>query len=171
MVLSAATIHSSRSGVWLLMFLAAPAACCFAPSRLWDGLIPALALASLVALTYAFVRGPLPSGASASIVDRALALSRGTPILADDIVDEQVALAGGRIWAGNPVEAFASRVQGIYLDWIEGRASGRAALAPEVRIVVTDLSSPAARLMSSTPGFVRVYADRTAAIYERTHVA
>jgi hypothetical protein len=44
----------------------------------------------VAALALAVVRGPLPSGADASIVRHAVSLAHGTPILADDLLDSPV---------------------------------------------------------------------------------
>jgi hypothetical protein len=166
-VLSAITLHTSRSGVWLLLYLVAPAARGMAPKRSWDRFLPALATVSVVALAYAVVRGPLPTGASPAVIHRTIALSQGTPVLAEDLLNEQVVLAGGDIWVGNPIDAFSRHDQTVYLDWIEGRPVGVRAIGPEVRVVLTAASSPAQRLMDRTAGFVRVYFDRSAVIFSR----
>jgi len=167
LLLGAVTIHASRFGIWLLLFLAPPTARGMAPRRAWERLVPALATVAVAALAFAVLRGPLPSGADPSLLRQAVTLAHGTPILADDLLDEQVALAGGRIWVGNPIDAFSKQNQAAYLDWIEGRASGRRAIRPQVHVVLTMATSPARRLMARTPGFVRLDADRTAVIYSR----
>jgi hypothetical protein len=117
------------------------------------------------------VRGPLPGGAGGSLVRGAIALAHGTPVLADGSIDEQVALAGGRIWAGNPIDAFSRPVQTEYLDWTAGETGGAAALAPAVRVVIVSRGSPAQALMARMPGFVAGRADATAVVYERSDSA
>jgi hypothetical protein len=166
-VLSALTIHASRSGIWLLLFLVPPAARGLRPKRRWDRVLPPLATVAAAALVLAFVRGPIRSGASPAIVSRAVTLSHGTPVLAEDILAEQVALAGGRISVGNPIDAFSSYDQGIYLDWLQGLPSGRAALRNGIHVVVTERGSAAQRLMDSAPGFVRARMDKTTILFER----
>ena len=60
-------------------------------------------------VVYGLARGPLSTGASGRLIDDALQRARGTPILAQDVLAEQVVLAGGRIWMGNPLDAFHLR--------------------------------------------------------------
>jgi hypothetical protein len=166
-LLGAVTIHASRSGIWLLLFLAPPAARGFDPSRRWAKAMPSLATVAAVAVVLAVVRGPLPNGASRTALARAISAAHGSPILAEDTQDEQIALAGARIWLGNPIDAFSKRDQGIYLDWVQGYRSGRAALQPQIKVVLTAAYSPAQRLMDRSAGFKLLYRDRTARIYER----
>lgn len=165
--LAVETVQASRSGVWLLLFLAPPAAVAIRRTAWWNWIMPPLAAITLVALLIGVVRGPLPSGASAAMVTRAVSLARGTPILASDILDEQVALAGGRIWVGNPIDAFTKRDQSAYLDWLAGAASGRRALAPGVTVVLTTTGSAAGRLMAGDSAFTRVASDRRGVLYVR----
>jgi hypothetical protein len=101
------------------------------------------------------------------VVDHAVALARGTPVLADGSIDEQVALAGGRIWAGNPIDAFSHRVQAAYLDWLAGNAAGRGAVTPAVRVVLVDRGTQTQTLMARMPDFQPAGGDRTTAVYER----
>jgi hypothetical protein len=88
------------------------------------------------------------------MVTRALALAHGTPVLADGSIDEQIAVAGGRIWAGDPIDAFPHRVQEVYLDWLAGDADGSRALAGDVRVVLVTRGTRAQSLMARMPGFV-----------------
>jgi len=159
--LAALTIHASRNGVWLLFFLVAPAARAIKPQRSWQGLIPLAATASVVAIGFAVLRGPAASGASHSVVAGAVVLAHGSPVLASGAMDEQVALAGGRIWVGNPIDAFSRADQAVYLDWLAGDASGRRALAPDVRVVLVARGTDTQTLMRDTPGFAPAGGDRT----------
>jgi hypothetical protein len=167
-LLAGLSIRASRSGVWLLFFLVAPAARGAHPKRTWSRFAPVVASLSLVALLLACARGPSPSGASPTLVARALALAQGTPVLATDIAAEQVALGGGRVWVSNPIDAFSRQDQSAYLDWLEGRPRGLRALSPRVRVVLAAHGSPEQSLMARTPGFVKVISDRTTALYLRT---
>src|SRR5436190_2125809 len=108
-MLALATVHASRNGVWLLFWLVAPAARGVMPAALAPPLRLAAVLAPLAAglLVVALVRGPGAQGAPAGMVARVVALAHGTPVLATGGLDEQVALAGGRIWIGNPIDAFS----------------------------------------------------------------
>jgi len=165
--LGALTIQASRNGVWLLFFLVGPAARTIRPARAWQGLIaPALA-ASLAVIAFAVVRGPAPEGATPALVSRALALAHGSPVLAEDVVAEQVALAGGRVWIGDPIDAFSRLDQAIYLDWMEGTRGGRQALKADVRLVLVTRGSPAQKLMTETPEYVADGGDLTMSLYER----
>jgi hypothetical protein len=161
------TVQAERNGVWLIFFLVAPAARTLAPERSLRTLAPLAAAASVVAIGFALVRGPVSSGASRSLVAGAVARAHGSPVLADGAIDEQVALAGGRIWAGNPIDAFSRPVQAEYLDWLAGDASGAAALTPAVKVVLVSRGTPTQALMTRVPGFVAAGSDDKAIIYER----
>ena len=165
--LAALTIHASRNGVWLLFFLVAPAARAIIPKRSWPALVPIATVASVGAICFAVLRGPASAGASRSLVAGAIVLAHGSPVLANGAIDEQVALAGGRIEVGNPIDAFSRPEQAVYLDWLAGDPSGRRALVPGVRVVLVSRGSAAQTLMAHTPGFAPDGGDRTTAIYER----
>jgi hypothetical protein len=161
------TIKADRDGVWLLFLLAAPAARSINPVRSVTALAPVACLMAIVGLGIALVRGPVPSGAGPELVREAVLLAHGSPILADSPVDEQVALSGGQIWAGNPVDAFPRAVQAAYLDWLAGSSSGRRALSGRVQVAIVLRGSPAQRLMTTAAAFTPVRADPTAVIYRR----
>jgi hypothetical protein len=167
-VLAVLTVKADRDGVWLLFFLVAPAARQLAPARSLRALVPVAAALSVALLGISLVRGPAPSGASRSLVAGAIALAHGSPVLADGSIDEQVALAGGRIWAGNPIDAFSHRVQATYLDWLAGDARGASAVTPSVRVVLVSRGSQTQALMARLPGFVAARGDAGAVLYERT---
>jgi hypothetical protein len=166
-VLAVLTVRADRDGVWLLMFAAVPAARALAPGRSLRTLVPVAAVASAGALAFAVARGPVLSGASGSMVKGAIALAHGTPVLADGSIDEQVAMGGGRIWAGNPIDAFSRPVQTAYLAWAAGESAGARAVAPAVKVVLVSRGSSAQALMARLPEFVSERADRTAVLYER----
>jgi hypothetical protein len=166
-VLVVLTVRADRDGIWLLFFAAVPAARTLAPTRSLRTLVPVLAVASVLALVFAVARGPIPGGAPSSLVHGAVTLADGSPVLADGSVDEQVALAGGRIWAGNPIDAFSPAVQSKYLDWLAGSPSGAGAVAPSVRVVLVARGSPTAALMARMPGFVATRGDRGTVLYDR----
>jgi hypothetical protein len=177
--LTLATIEASRNGVWLLFFLVPPAAraaraartatapTAATPPRTWEGLVPLAALASTVLIVFTIVRGPTAQVATKALVAQAIDLAHGSPVLAADGVDEQVALQGGRIWVGNPIDAFSKPEQAAYLDFLQGSAGGRQALAAQVRVVLVSRGSRTQALMNATPKFALVATDRRAAIYER----
>jgi hypothetical protein len=165
--LAVLTVKASRSGVWLVLFLAVPAARGLGTPRFWNWVMPPLGTLALAGLVWGVVRGPLPDGAGSGLVTRAIVLAHGSPILADDVIDEQVALAGGRIWVGNPIDAFNKRDQSTYLDWLAGRAGGARALGPEIRVVLTGTRSPAHRFMVRDTAFVRVASDARSVLFVR----
>jgi hypothetical protein len=167
-ILAVATVKADRDGVWLLFFLVAPAARGLAPARSLRALVPVAAALAVAVLAISLVRGPAPGGASSSLVTGAIALAHGSPVLADGSIDEQVALAGGRIWAGNPIDAFSRRVQAAYLDWLAGNARGASAVTPAVQIVLVARGSETQALMARMPGFIAARTDGGAVLYQRT---
>jgi len=160
------TIRTARSGVWLLFFVAVPAARAlrFGPGRSVRLAAPALARRGGLALV-GLVRGPLSTGAGRPLLDQALQRAHGTPILADSVLAEQVALAGGRVWMSNPIDAFSRRDQRLYLDWLAGRPSGDAALEETPRVAIVQRHSDAARRLEHSRGLHRVASDANAVLY------
>jgi hypothetical protein len=166
-VLGVLTLHASRNGVWLLLFLAPPAARALKPVRTWVRLLPVVALSSALALGFALARGPVSNGASPALLSHAIALADGSPVLAAGGIEEQVALAGGRIWAGDPIDAFSHSDQATYLDFVAGAPGGRRALSQSVRVVLVTPGSAAQRLMERMQAFVAAGGDGAASLYVR----
>jgi hypothetical protein len=165
-VLAILTVQTGRSGVWLLFFLVAPAARTFRLRRTSSQrLLPAIVTVAAGAVILAIARGPVPRGAGRPMIEQAISLAHGRPVLAEDIVAEQIALAGGRVWIGNPIDAFAKRDQQAYLDWLDGKPGSMRAFARHVQVVLTLRGSPAERLMEHTRGFARLSSDRRAEIF------
>ena len=145
--LAVLTVKTARSGVWLLFLALAPAARSlhFEPGR--ERRLSALALPVVAALAvFGLVRGPVSTGASGRLIDQALERAHGMPILAESIPAEQVALAGGRLWMSNPLDAFRHRDQRLWLDWLAGRPAGDAALQHARLVLVMRNSEPSKRL-------------------------
>lgn len=166
--LAVLTIRTARSGVWLLFFAAAPAArgLRLGPSRPSRLAGPALAVAALV-VVLGLARGPVSTGAGKSLLDDALRRAAGTPILADGVPAEQVALAGGRVWMSNPLDAFDHHDQRVYLDWLDGRPDGDAALRHAPRVVIVGRRSPARRRLDRARAFRLIARDSNEALYVR----
>jgi hypothetical protein len=162
------TVKTARSGVWLLFFAAAPAATSlrFESGRARRLAAPALALAVILGL-FGLARGPLQTGAGKPLLDEALRRAGGTPILAESIPAEQVALAGGRVWMSNPIDAFPHHDQRLYLDWLAGRASGDAALRHVPRIVLVIRGSAVAKRLARSHIFRPAAHDANAELYVR----
>ena len=169
--LAALTVHVARSGVWFAFFVATPAAAGIgrsAVSRTRLALPALVVLAGLAVL--GIVQGPQRAGAGHALLRRALTAAAGTPILAEDQLAEQVALAGGRIWIGNPIDAFRRRDQRAYVDWLQGEPAGDAALLHAPHAVLVHPGSPAQRRLAQR-GVLREEArDADAVLYVRpTH--
>ena len=166
-VLLVATVHASRSGVWLVLALA-PRAARSLPYSGSDSrrlVLAVLAIGAAAAL-FAVGRGPASTGASATLVARTVAAAHGEPVLAEDVLAEQVALAGGRIWAGNPLDAFRRSDQSTYLDWLDGSPGGDPALA-RADVVLVLSGSRAERHIAADPRFVSIASDGHAKLFVR----
>ena len=166
--LAVLTIKAARDGVWLMFFLVAPATRGRDSSGRWNALAPVLVVLGVLLLAFDVARAPHPSGASSAMVKRAVQLAGGTPILADGLPSEQIAWAGGRIWAGNPLDAFSRRVQSEYVDFLTGSRGGRVALnAAGVRYVLVTRGSSAAALTAQDRHYTLLASDATALLYRR----
>jgi hypothetical protein len=142
------TIHTARNGVWLLLFVAAPAATQLRTrARPHPAVAHALALLCLLAGALGVARGPQSAGAESVVVARAIHAAHGRPILAEPASAERIAAAGGRVWISNPLDAFTPAAQRSYLDWLDGKPSGDG-LVGGARTVVVTLGSPAARRLA-----------------------
>jgi hypothetical protein len=162
------TVRTARSGVWLLFTLAAPAARGLNVQRALPSALAAALTTVLVAVgALGLVRGPASTGASDRVLATALAAARGTPVLAQDVLAEQVALAGGRIWVGNPLDAFSQADQRLYLDWHEGDRDGDAALAHAPRVVLVHPGSDSERRLRANARLRELARDDNAVVYGR----
>jgi hypothetical protein len=166
--LAVLTVKTARSGVWLLFFAAAPAAkgLRFEPDRARRMTAPAFVVALLLGV-FGLVRGPLPTSAGKPLIDEALRRAAGTPVVAESIPAEQIALAGGRVWMSNPIDAFPHHDQRVYLDWLAGRASGDAALRHAGRVVLVIRDDAPAKRLERASGFREVAHDANAILYVR----
>jgi hypothetical protein len=168
LILAALTIKAARNGVWLLFLLAAPAAQAARGRRDWAALIPVAAVAAIALLVADVVRWSAADGSAPAAITRAVQLARGSPILADSQPAEEIALAGGRIWAGNPIDAFSTAVQGTYLDFIAGSPGGRAALRlARIEVVVANTGTGPQQLVSHDHAFRRAEVLGNTDIYVR----
>ncbi|MGH2844113.1 MAG: hypothetical protein ACRDKL_11105, partial [Solirubrobacteraceae bacterium] len=167
-LMAALTIKASRDGVWLLFLLAASAARGGRVRRDWLGLVPVVAACALALLCSDIAGWLRVRPATPPAITAALRLAHGSPILAESTQAEQVALAGGTIWVGNPVDAFSDRVQNAYLNWIDGDADGSAILAnTRIRVVVTAVGSAADTLTAADRTFAVIRREGGAVVYER----
>jgi hypothetical protein len=159
-VLAAATIRAARYGEWLILLLAFPAARAVrltVPARVPVLVVPLFAIAIVLGLA----RTPYDAGSRRLAAEAARAR---VPVLADAVLAEQVELAGGLVWVADPIDAFRRRDQALYLEWIEGRASGRAAL-DHARLVLVSPTSKAGKASARDPRLVRIGRDTRAVLY------
>ena len=77
----------------------------------------------------------------------------------------QVALAGGSIVVGDPIDAFPAHYQRAYLAWLDGAPGSLARLEPGVRVVLVTRGTPAAQLMHRQRRYVPVGGDRQTVLY------
>ena len=166
--LAFSTARTARTGVFLLFFLAAPVAEALdlrfrIPPRRRIPLVGALVALTCIGL----VRGPILIAAHGGMIRSAIARADGTPILAEDALAEQVALAGGRVWIGNPLDAFPMDDQRLYVEWLRGSPDGDAALRHARRAVLVHSGSRADRRLRGSAAFVEVSRDDEAALYIR----
>jgi hypothetical protein len=160
--------RSSRGEMWFAFMLATPAAVGVVRSSRTRGVALPLMLAVLLGLAVlGLARGPTETGAGSALVRQAVAEAKGTPILAEDQFGEQVALRGGRIWIGNPLDAFRRTDQRLYLDWSEGHRAGDAALQHAPRVVIVRRRSKAQKRLAHDPRFRAALRDANAVLYLR----
>lgn len=169
--LAVLTVQAGRSGIWLTMFLVPTAARSFTVRRQWQALTVPVGVACAGLLLFSLVRGPRLEGAGRPLIARALVIAHGSPVLAAGSVEEQVALAGGRVVAGNPIDAFPAGTQIAYLDWLDGSRRALNELDPGVRVVLVMRGSRAQKLMARAAGFALAGGDPQVVLYERTTAA
>lgn len=159
--LAIATVMATRNGVWLLLFLAAPAAYGLVRARSlerppagWPGVRPL----GLLAVALAVCGGVLVQRAQVmSETDTALAsdvreAAPGRVVLAPEPVVESLAVQGVQVWLANPLDAFGQEDQSAYLDFMSGRPGMARAVAGSEAVLV-EVGTPAATEMAGTPGF------------------
>ena len=165
--LALGTVLAARNGVWLVMFLVPTAARSFTPRREWSHLVAPLAAVSVTVLVVGLIRGPVLRGAGAPLLARTISLAHGSPVLASGALAEQVALDGGTIVAGDPIDAFPRQTQQTYLDWLAGEPRALTRLDSGVRAVLVQRGTAAQRLMAAATGFSVAGQDGQALLYER----
>jgi hypothetical protein len=169
--LALSSIHTSRTGVWLLLFAATPAACRLTGSRTWrDAPSPRVAAVAAIVivalLASSLARGPKSSAAGKQLRAEAARAAGTFPVFADDVNAEALALDGHLVWISNPLDAFARREQRTYLDWLAGRPSGDAELA-EARVVLVRRGTLPERRLAANPAFREAGRDKDAVLYIR----
>ena len=158
--LAAASVHAARLGTWLLCVVAYPAARAVRVPRpaTVPVLVPALLL---VAVVGGLLHSPFDAGSRALA---RFAARSGSPVLAEPVPAEQVAVDGGTVWVANPLEAFRHRDQRLYLDWVAGNARGAAAI-DHARLVLVRRESAAGRAAARDPRLVALRRTTNAVLY------
>jgi hypothetical protein len=169
--LAGLTLHAGRNNIWLLCFIAAPAAHGLGKRFLRDLAVSprTIALCAAVPATFlllGLLQTPHQYGAGARVRGEAARLAAGKPILADGMDAEQLALDGRRVWIANPLDAFSRRDQRLYLDWLNASPAGDALLRQATAVVVARGSKPEQRLERDR-SFRRAALDARAVIYVR----
>ncbi len=168
-VLAASAVHVGRNSVWLVLFVAVPAATGmpFQGARATPRALVAAAWAvPVLLLVTAFVQTPKQTVAGLALRADAVRLAAGEPILADAEDAEQLALDGRRVWIANPIDAFDRRDQRLYVSWLRGRPAGDALLLHHDVVLVQIGSVPQVRL-ADQGGFREVARDSAAVLYAR----
>lgn len=170
LVLAGLSVEARRNGLWLLLFVATPAGRAFGRAAARPALSRHVALACgcipLLMLVLGIVRAPASTGAGAALLRQAARAAHTSPILADPLDAEQLALRGSRIWIGNPLEAFARPDQRAYLDWLRGVPSADSVLAP-IRVALVVRGSQAQLRLAAQPAFRELGRDSNAVLYGR----
>jgi hypothetical protein len=160
------TMRAPRNGIWLLFVLGVPAARAvrvrFAPSSLTPA---AGAVVAVVLLATGLARDDSRGMQDARVVQRAAAASRGQVILADPLLAEKVAVAGGRVWIANPIEAFARPAQREWLDWLQERVTIPPSLRMRNVAVAVRTDSDLGRAVAGSARFRRVSTAGGSALY------
>jgi hypothetical protein len=169
---SGLTLHAGRNSVWLICFIAAPAAHGLGKGFLRDlSISPRMfalcAWVPAVCLVLGLLQTPKQYGAGERVRSEAERLAAGKPILADGIDAEQLALDGRQVWIANPLDAFSQRDQRLYLDWLDANPGGDALLRGATAVVVVARGSKPQQRLERDPSFRRAAVDARAAIYVR----
>ncbi|HVM57587.1 MAG TPA: hypothetical protein VMT74_09000 [Gaiellaceae bacterium] len=172
-LLIAGSVEARRDGLWLLLFTAAPAARGLSRTGMrtppLSGRVALVcACVPLLMLTAGLSTAHTSGGAGAQLVRRAMLAAHGGPILADPLDAEKLALAGGRVWIANPIEAFAPSEQRLYLAWLRGEPSGAAILQRRIHVVLVLRGSEPQRRLAADPAFRVLAEDDQTVLYRRT---
>jgi hypothetical protein len=171
LALGALSIHANRNTLWLVLFASVPAARALRLDSRGGRMFTRLTLGCSCLLGLfvlgALAQTPARTAAGAALVRRTAAAADGTPILADPLNAEQLALAGQRIWIGNPLDAFDPVDQVAYLDWLQGRPEGDRVPRGSCAVLLT-IGSPPQRRLARNPTYRELGHDSQAVLYTRT---
>jgi hypothetical protein len=159
--LAAGTAHAARTGTFFLFVAAYPAARGLRLPAPRPALVTGAAIVSTLVAFALVAKGPIDPGSRRLATEAARS---GAPVLADPILGQQVALAGGRVWVDNPVDAFRRADQQLYLDWLDGKPSGASAVG-HAQVVLVRPTSKAGRRAARDARLTRIAADAHAVLY------
>lgn len=152
--LAGATLVAARHGIWLLLFLAVPAALSLkiprrraeeAPPRRAN-LAPAAACVAGLVMVAGLLAARAPTFHAADAEASQLAdATRGQVVLVAEPLAESMAAAGATVWVSNPLDAFDHADQTAYLAFMDGDATGAARAFDQAGVVVARPGSPSAR--------------------------
>jgi hypothetical protein len=168
-LLGLATVHAGRNSIWLLLFVAVPAACGLHvrdAAKTRGALLAAAWAVPLVLLVAGFTRTPAQAVAGPALRAKAEDVAHGRPILADAENAEQLAVDGRRVWIANPIDAFSLVDQRAYLDWLSGSPGGDSLLQRN-DVVLVDVGSAPQRRLAGRNDFREVARDSAAVLYRR----
>jgi hypothetical protein len=173
LLLAAAAVQVGRNSVWLVLFVATPAALGLGRTRLGKirpGRQVVLACAWIVPvllLAAGLTRAPVQTAAGDRLRAQAASLAGDQPILADGTDAEQLALDGQRVWISNPIDAFDRADQRLYVSWLTGLPAGDALLRNRDVVLVRVGSEPQRRLARNSE-FREAGRDTASVLYART---
>ncbi len=171
--LAAMALHANRNTVWFALFVAVPAAKAMGVAssrergRHFEYVILLFTCVLVTAAVTATVRAPTQTAAGSELIRHTAAVAGDEPVLADPINGEQLALAGQRIWIGNPLDAFSAPAQRRYLDWLEGRARGDILLRGQSCAILVTVEGPPQLRLARSPAFRELDRDAKAVLYRR----
>jgi hypothetical protein len=175
--LAAMAVQANRNTVWFALFAAVPAARALGLAsrrelrRHSDRVILLCACVLGVGAITAATREPIQTAAGPELIRYTTAAAGDEPVLADPLNAERLALAGQTIWIGNPLDAFSSRAQRAYLDWLDGRTQGDALPTGRSCAVLVMIQSAPQRRLARSRGFRELGRDAKAVLYERNSCA
>ena len=168
-LLAIATVHAGRNSIWLVLFVAVPAACGLrvrAPAQMRGALLAGAWVVPLVLLVAGLTRTPEQVVAGSALRAEAEHVAAGRPILADAENAEQLAVDGQRVWIANPIDAFSLTDQRAYLDWLRGNPGGDL-LLQQNELVLVDAGSAPERRLAQRNDFREIARDSAAVLYRR----
>ncbi|MFC7595431.1 hypothetical protein ACFQU3_08965 [Terrabacter sp. GCM10028922] len=171
--LAVASGLAARHGIWLLLFLAVPAATTWtrpgheaATTRLSKAVPSVVSIACLaVAAVVLGVRAPTFRAADAEAA-RIADATKGRVVLVAEPLAESLAAAGATVWVSNPLDAFSRVDQAAYLAFMNGDVEGARAAFENADVVVAVPGSVQARAAAAA-GLARATSFGTYRLFSR----